>query len=180
MKKSIMIFIFIFLAGLFSGMFYSMSLSEESCGTLSALLLEASSVSAAGFFHDFLFYLRTSLFMLMVMIPAVFCRFLCPLPGCILWFKSFTVGFCCGLLYISDPGRAFSLSLVRIFPKELFMLPSFIAAAVLITYLSLSNGSRKRNRVSISMETLKYPAAAILAAVIAGSLAGAIFGRIPV
>lgn len=181
MKKILPVFIFIFLAGLFSGVFYSMSLSSESSHALSDLMLSATGRDSVGFFPAMLSFIRTNLILLILMVPAVFSRFLCPLPPVLLWYKSFSLGFCSGLLYIYDPGRAFMVSLVNMIPQNIFFVPAFIIfSAVTFQYSVSTADSIKRNRAFVSQKALKYTAAAVLVTVIAGSAAAALLSRISV
>jgi len=53
MKKTLIIFIFIFLTGLFAGLFFSTGLSTENSTYLSAQLLAGFSSPSAGFFRIF-------------------------------------------------------------------------------------------------------------------------------
>ena len=103
MKKILTVFIFIFLAGLFSGVFYSTGLSAENTDRLSELILSASASPPSGFIHSLLSFFRVNMLMLLLMLPAVFTKYLCPVPPLLLWYRCFSAGFCSGIIYICDP-----------------------------------------------------------------------------
>ena len=70
----------------------------------------------------------------------------------ILWFKSFAVGFCNGLIYV-NADNAVSLSLFNILPPNLFIIPAFIALTVTAFYGS-SSEVLKKNRPHQEMKGL--------------------------
>ena len=173
MKKILTVFIFIFLAGLFSGVFYSTGLSAENTDRLSELILSASA-SPPSFF-------RVNMLMLLLMLPAVFTKYLCPVPPLLLWYRCFSAGFCSGIIYIRDPSHALMVSLVKIIPQNIFFIPAFIMfAAVTFTYSVSGTFTQKRNRVTLPPGTLKLSSAAAFAAVCAGSITGTLLSQISV
>ena len=181
MKKILKVFIFIFLAGLFSGVFYSTGLSAENTDRLSELILSASASPPSGFIHSLLSFFRVNMLMLLLMLPAVFTKYLCPVPPLLLWYRCFSAGFCSGIIYIRDPGHALMVSLVKIIPQNIFFIPAFIMfAAVTFTYSVSGTFTQKRNRVTLPPGTLKLSSAAAFAAVCAGSITGALLSQISV
>ena len=98
MRKIGSILLFIFLTGLFTGLFFSTCLSTKNTETLSALLLTGITTSKTGFLQSFLTSLLTNFMLFFLMLPALLSRCLCPLPPLVLWYKSFAIGFCSGLV----------------------------------------------------------------------------------
>ena len=169
MKKLGLIFIFIFLTGLFSGLFFSANLSSENNSYLSSLLLSSFSDSTAGFFGTFFSALTSNLLLIIIMLPALFTKLLCPLPPALLWYKSFAIGFCSGLLYINSADDAFLISILRIFPQNLFLIPAFLVISAMIFYCSVSE-LRKKSRPSKEKKGLLHVAVLAFAMILAGCL----------
>lgn len=129
MKKIAVISIFVFLTGLFAGLFFSTGLSEENTDYLSDLMTTAAANTSAGFFRCLLSSLVSNLSLAALMAASIASGLLCFLPFLLLWYKSFAAGFCSGLIYLSGADDAFLISLVKILPPNLFLLPAFIALA---------------------------------------------------
>lgn len=185
MRKIGSILIFIFLTGLFSGIFFSTNLSQNANDTLSALMLTSFSDSKAGFFKVFTSSLITNLTLFLIMAPAAFIKYLKPLPAAVLWYKSFAIGFCSGLVYINAASQALLISLVKILPQNLFIIPSFIifAYTLLSHTVSRSQASNKRSSQSFNKKSRSpfyingAPVTLVISAglLIAGALMEAIF-----
>ena len=71
MKKSATIFIFIFMTGLFAGIFFSTNLSYENNEYLSSLLLASFTDNAAGFGKIFFSALVSNFILMLIMLPAI-------------------------------------------------------------------------------------------------------------
>ncbi|NLD19064.1 MAG: hypothetical protein GX663_02295 [Clostridiales bacterium] len=199
MKKVLMIFIFIFMTGLFAGLFFSTNLSEENSSGLSGLLL-ASFDPVCEIPAAFVYVLISNMALTAVMVPAVFSKYLSPLPPLVLLFKSFTIGFCCGLVYVSTPDNPFLLSFVKLFPQNIFFIPAFILMAVVTFCISTSGSptgqlSRKsgmshrhssvaallpshKNRLPKSGNPLIYILITATALILAGSLTEALLHQV--
>lgn len=154
MKKIAIISIFIFLTGLFAGLFFSTNLSEENNSYLSALLLSGISSPTTSFFHAFASSLLSNLPLVLLMMTAMLTRLLCPVPLLVLWFKSFAIGFCNGLVYLNASDNAFLISLLKIFPQNLFLIPAFITLSCAASYWSYGEVS-KNNRLYREKKSLQ-------------------------
>lgn len=172
MKKLVPIFIFIFTTGLFTGLFFSMNLAEENNSYLFSLLICSFSDPSAGFFKMFTFALISNLIPAAAATAAVLSRFLSPLPPVVLWFKSFAVGFCNGLIYI-NADNAVSLSLFNILPPNLFIMPAFIALSVAAFYCS-SSELLKKNRPRHEMKGLFMILSAAVFLILTGCITEAV------
>ena len=139
MRKIGSILLFLFLTGLFTGLFFSTCLSSENASTLSALLLTGITTTKTGFLQSFLTSLATNFSLLALMLPALLSRYLCPLPPLILWYKSFAVGFCSGLIWMGARSHILFLSLIHILPQNLFLIPGFFLCALTILASSLQS-----------------------------------------
>lgn len=174
---SLTISIFIFLAGLFAGLFFSTGISNENSNYLSAMLISSISDSSIGFFKTAFSYLISNLILSALMLLAIFSKTLCPLPFLILWFKSFAVGFCSSLLYAGDSENPLMLSVVKLLPQNLFLLPAFIClAAALFSYSR--HELIKSKRPSHEKKGLQNIVFISLATIAAGCIVGAIFSSI--
>ena len=142
MKKLASVFIFILMTGLFSGVFFSTNLSYENNEYLSSLLLSGFENSSSGFVSCLLSALSSNLILVALMLPAIAAKPLCPLPPAILWFKSFATGFCSGLLGLNAE-NAITMSLLKIFPQSIFMLPAVLALSIALFCISISGGIKK-------------------------------------
>ena len=169
MKKLTMIFIFIFLTGLFAGLFFSMNLSEENSEILSAELISGLNEPAAGFFRTTGASLLSNLIPVLFMLPAAVCRYFCFLPPLTLWFRSFATGFCCGLLFLNADSRAFILSAIKILPQNLFLIPGFLLMAVLFFYCS-GSGCIRKSRPSAERKNLLHILIISLILIFTGSI----------
>ncbi len=129
LKKALTISVFIFLFGLFSGLFFSTGLSEESSRELSSLFISSISDDIAHPARILLSSLFSNYTAAAVMMAAMLSGLLSFLPFAVLWYKSFAIGFCCGLIQISGAENALVLSLAEIVPPALFLIPSTILLA---------------------------------------------------
>lgn len=143
MKKFGLIFVFIFLTGLFSGLFFSTNLSYENNDYLSSLLLSGFSDSSAGAVKTFFAALASNFTLVIIMASAIITKVLSPIPPIILWYKSFAIGFCSGLVYLNAIDKAFIISLLKIFPQNLFLIPGFLIISTTIFYCSYSEMTKK-------------------------------------
>lgn len=177
MKKIILILIFIFLTGLFSGLFFSTNISDESNQTLSSFMISGMSPTDAGFFRVFTLSFSSNALLFFLMVPAAFTVILRPMPLLILWYKSFAIGFCSGLIYINYESEAFTISMLKLFPQNLFFIPAFImfAAAVLKFRTSDRRDFRLKfgRNFNISMSAAAFAASLLLLTL--GAAAEAVF-----
>ena len=169
MKKISLIFIFIFLTGLFSGLFFSTNLSEENSSFLSSALISGLESPSAGFFRTFLSSLTANLISVLIMLPAIFSSALCLLPPAVLWFRSFATGFCCGLIFISAESRAFTLSALEILPQSLLLIPGFFLMSAALFCWS-RNDHIKKSRLFAERKNLLRIFIISLGLIFAGSL----------
>lgn len=173
MKKLGLIFIFIFLTGLFSGLFFSANISYENNEYLSSLLLSSFSDNSSGFVKAFFSAAISNFLLIIIMLPAVFTKFLSPLPPAVLWYKSFAIGFCSGLIYLNASEKAFLISAVKIFPQNLFIIPAFLIIAASIFYFSTSEIAKK-NRPHREKRSLLQISVFALMLMIAGCITEAV------
>ena len=143
MKKIGLIFIFIFLTGLFSGLFFSTGLRADSMDRLSGLMMSGFSGDSPGFARVFAGSVASNFTLVAVMAAAMLSKALCPLPPALLLFKSFATGFCSGLIYVSVPQQAFFISLTKLLPQNVFFIPGFIITAASLFIISASGGLRE-------------------------------------
>ena len=129
LKKALTISVFIFLFGLFSGLFFSTGLSEENSRELSSLFISSISDDAAHPVRILLSSLFSNYTAAAVMMAAVLSGLLSFLPFAVLWYKSFAIGFCCGLIQISGAENTLVLSLTEIVPPAIFLIPASILLA---------------------------------------------------
>lgn len=129
LKKALTISVFIFLFGLFSGLFFSTCLSEENSRELSSLLISSISDDTAHSVRILLASLFSNYTAAAVMMAAMLSGLLSFLPFAVLWYKSFAIGFCCGLIQISGAENSLVLSLTEMIPPALFLIPSSILLA---------------------------------------------------
>ena len=129
LKKALTISVFIFLFGLFSGLFFSTGLSEENSRELSSLLISSISDDVTHPVRTLLSSLFSNYTAAAVMMAAMLSGLLSFLPFAVLWYKSFAIGFCCGLIQISGAENALVLSLTEMIPPALFLIPSSILLA---------------------------------------------------
>ncbi len=174
MKKLGLVFIFIFLTGLFSGLFFSTGLSYENGSYLSTLLTASLSDSSAGFSGTFFSLLFSNFILVIAAAPAVFTRFLCPLPPMVLAYKSFAIGFCSGLLFLDDPGSAFLISATKIFPQNIFIIPGFIILCTAVFFCSTYE-TMKKNRSHHEKKDLLIWLSVSVGLILAGCLTASLF-----
>lgn len=158
MRKIGSILLFLFLTGLFTGLFFSTCLSSENASALSALLLTGITTTKTGFLQSFLTSLATNFSLFALMLPALLSRYLCPLPPLILWYKSFAIGFCSGLIWMGARSHILFLSLVHILPQNLFLIPGFFLCALTVLASSLQSPLRRSSNVGLSRSTSMLPA----------------------
>lgn len=173
MKKIWFIFIFIFLTGLFSGLFFSTGLSAENSSYLSALLISGMSNTSSGFMQSFFSIFISNFLLILFMFPAVITKYLCFLPPSLLWYKSFAVGFCCGLVYSSDVENAVTITLLKLLPQNLFFIPTFTILAVIL--FSISVNAQKNRPLHFNNKSLLYILIAASAFLTAGCVIESIF-----
>lgn len=172
-KKLTIIAIFIFLFGLFSGLFFSTGLSEDNTEHLSSLFISSITDPSVGFFRIFFSSLFSNALFAALMMSAVLTSLLCFLPFVVLWYKSFAIGFCCGLIHISGAENAISLSLTEILPPALFFVPAFIILAAVSSSCS-KNQLLKSKRLSREGKPLINMIFLSLAAMAAGCITEAL------
>lgn len=176
MKKIGLVLIFIFLTGLFSGIFFSTNISNESNQTLSSFLMSGMSPTDSGFFEIFAGSFLSNALLFLIMMPAAFTAILRPVPFLILWYKSFAIGFCSGLVYINYEENAFAISLIKLFPQNLFFIPAFILfTAAIIKFHSIDRrdiGLKLGRNLNISASAVIFAAAVILLTIGAAAEAG--------
>ena len=153
MKKAGIMSIFVFLTGLFAGLFFSTDLSPENHDQLSSLLLSGVS-SSESFIKCLTASIMANFPLALLMLPTLFSKLLCPLPFFLLFYKSFSLGFCSGLVHMSSAGSAVLISLLKFLPQNLFFIPAFLLLAAVSFSISLSAPS-KTNRPSRQRESLK-------------------------
>lgn len=150
MKSALIISVFVFLTGLFAGIFFSTGLSDANIELLGKFLISSIGDSHKGVLSVLTSSLITNMGLALIMVSAVISRLLCPLPLLILLYKSFAVGFCSSLVYIIGYEHAFLASLIKVLPHNSILVPTFIALAAFTFYASRSElckskgSSRKR------------------------------------
>lgn len=169
MRKTAAVFIFIFLTGLFAGLFFSSSISEENTGYLSSLLLSSVTENPHGFLRTLIASLVSNLSVAALMLAAVLTRLLCILPPAVLWFKSFAIGFCSGLIYLGDAQNPFILSVTKLLPANLFFVPAFILLAI-VCFIYSRDEMAKTKRPSREKKNLQTLVFISLGAIAAGCI----------
>ena len=173
MKKLILIFIFIFLTGLFAGFFFSTNLSEENSASLSSTLMSGLNSPDAGFFSTFISSSAANFTAALLMAPAIFFRFLCFLPPAVLWFRSFATGFCCGMIFLSESSNAFIIALTKMLPHNLLLIPGIFLLAIVFFCIS-TDEQMKKSRLSGKKKSLLHIMVLSLILIFAGSLIQAV------
>lgn len=168
MKKAGVISIFIFMTGLFSGLFFCIDLGTENYGRLSSLLLGNLS-SSPGFIKSLTASFATNFPLALLMLASVFSRLLCPLPFLLLFYKSFSLGFCSCLIHITSADNPFLLSLLKFFPQNLFFVPAFLLLAAVTFSMSVAE-SIKTNRLPRERMSLKSVIILISVLLLAGCI----------
>lgn len=173
LKKGLTIAVFIFLFGLFSGLFFSMGLSEENSGHLSSLLISSITDENISSLRILLSSMFSNLTIAALMLAAVLSSLLCFLPFALLWYKSFSIGFCCGLINMSGAENVLTMSLTEILPPAVFLIPAF----VLLTAAAFSGSKNqvlKSKRPSREKKDLQSAVFISLAAIAVGCFTEAI------
>ncbi len=182
MKKLLTISTFIFLTGLFAGLFFSYGLSDENKTYLVELLVSGLSGSKSGFFRSFLTSFVTNVSLAAFMIASVITKKLRPLPLIMLLYKSFALGFSSGLIYVGQAmGRSenpFLLSLIKILPQNLLFVPGFILLAT-VAFIYSREALLKTKRPSREKKDLNKIIIVCFAAITAGCLIEAIVLAVP-
>lgn len=173
MQKLFTITSFVFLAGLFAGIFFNTVLSEENCTYLSNLLASSINDKTASFLRVLLSASISNFLMVSLMLAATLSKLLCPLPFIVLWYKSFAIGFCSALIYMCDIENAFFISLLKIFPPAIFIIPAFIILTS-TTYIYSSNELIKSKRSSHERKDLQVLIIISLFAIAAGCIMEAV------
>lgn len=153
MKKAGVISIFVFLTGLFAGLFFCIGLEPGNYDRLSSLLLSGIT-SSPGFIKGLSASIMTNFPLALLTLAALFSRLLCPLPLILLFYKSFSLGFCSGLIHMASTVNTLLISLLKFLPQNLFFVPAFILLAAVTFTISMS-GIMKTNRPSRERESLK-------------------------
>ena len=91
------------------------------------------------------------------MLPALLNKYLCPLPPLVLWYKSFAIGFCSGLIWMGARSRILFLSLLHILPQNLFLIPGFFLCALTILSVSLQRSPNRSSGSGLSRNTSMLP-----------------------
>lgn len=169
LKKALTISIFIFLVGLFSGLFFSMGLSEENSKDLSSLFISSITDEFIGHFRILLSSLISNYTAAVLMMAAILSGLICFLPFAILWYKSFAIGFCCGLIHMSGTDNSLVLSLTEILPPALFLTPAFILLAA-ATFICSRKEILKSKRPSSEERSLIFMIFISLATIAAGCI----------
>ena len=129
LKKVFTISVFIFLFGLFSGLFFSTGISEENSRELSSIFISSITDDSVGFFRILISALLSNYTLAVLMLAAVLSGILSFLPFAVLWYKNFAIGFCCGLIHLSEVENPISLTLTHLLPPAIFLIPAFITLA---------------------------------------------------
>lgn len=172
-KKLFTISVFIFMFGLFSGLFFSTGMSEETSLELSSLFISSLNDESIGFFRILISALLSNNTLAVLMLAAVLSGILSFLPFAVLWYKSFAIGFCCGLIHLSDVESPISLALTELLPPCLFLIPAFILLAV-ASHTCSKNEVFKSKRPSRERKALVNMIFVSLAAIVAGCIVEAL------
>ena len=171
MKKIAGISTFIFLTGLFAGIFFSTGLSQINSSDLTECLLSSAKENSFGFFRVFFSSAYSNYLIAVLMAAAMFSKFLCPLPLTLLWFKSFAIGFTSGLVYLNET-QAFLISFTRLLPPNLFFIPSFVALAT-VSFIYSRSRADKSKRSLHEKKDLRIIVILSLAGILAGCITDA-------
>lgn len=158
MKKTAASFIFIFLTGLFTGLFFSISLDEDNSVYLSQLFISSITDTSSGFMRTLISSVISAMSMAALMLASVVSRLLAFLPPAVLWYRGFALGFCSGLAYIGDAGSALSISLIKLLPPSLFFIPAFIMLATACFRYSRNRlaSSKRSSREKKDLQTIVF------------------------
>ena len=172
-KKLLMLSAFIFMFGLFSGLFFSTGMSEENSLELSSLFISSFNDESVGFFRILIYALFSNYTLAVLMLAALLSGILSFLPFAVLWYKSFAIGFCCGLIHLSEVENPISLALTELLPPCLFLIPAFILLAV-ASHTCSKNEVFKSKRPSRERKVLVNMILVSLAAIAAGCIVEAL------
>jgi len=142
MKKNMLIFIFIFMTGLFSGLFFCTGINSENRLYLSELLIDNMQSEHDSYFFHFSKIILSHLKLFFIMLPALFLKVLCFLPPAVLFCRSFALGCCCGLIYISDIDNPFFFSLFNLLPQNILYVPAYILFAYTVFNFCIKQKNR--------------------------------------
>jgi hypothetical protein len=149
MRKLLTCFIFILLSGLFAGVFFGVGFQEE---TRDMLFGSIDTTDAPAYAETNISVLRlwkslfvSNMLLTLMMLPVLITKYLCSLPCIILWFKTFAIGVCTGLIYTSCDNvlEGVLMCLSRMLPQNIFVLPAFLAIAMTTFHLSRHKKSRE-------------------------------------
>lgn len=173
-KKYFTISVFVFLVGLFAGLFFCTGISASGNHYLTNIFKTSIADNEFSFFSAFFRLLIKNIFLIILILPALCSKILCPLPQLILWYKAFAIGFCNGLIYLGDVSQPVFFSLTRVIPSNLFIIPAFIFLTTFVTRYSYE-GLSKRKRSSTEIKDLKIVIIISLSAIVAGCFIEALF-----
>lgn len=180
MKKLWLMFIFIFLTGLFSGIFFSGGLSSENSTYLSSMMISGMRNTSGSLFSSTMSVFTSNFLLVLIMLPAVFTKYLCPLPLAILWYKSFAVGFCSGLVYESGTENPFFVSLLKLLPQNMIFIPAFILISGTLFLSSIAGGIKNSRILHHDNRNLLYITIAVLIMMMLGSIIESLFRLIEI
>lgn len=172
MKKNLLISIFIFLTSLFAGLFFCVDLNSETRIQLSTLMLSGMQRDSHSFFVWLFLIFTSHIKMYLIMIPALFIKALIFLPAIIIIFRSFSLGFCCGLVYISNIESPFIFSLMHLLPQNIFLIPAYVLFASAVVNFSMQ---QKNRPLSLNDRSLLASSVICVVLTFAGSLIETIF-----
>lgn len=173
MKKIAAAAIFVFLTGLFSGIFFSTGISDENIAYLSSVLISSINDESDGFFGTLLSLLFSNFLTAALMLCALLNKKLCPLPLVVLISKSFAIGFCTGLIYLSGIEKPILISLTKMLPPSLFFVPAFIVLSA-VSFICSRQELFKTKRPSREKKDLKSVIFICLGIIAAGCIVNAV------
>lgn len=176
-KKVFMISVFIFLFGLFSGLFFSIGLSAENTDHLASLFVSSITDTSIGPLRIFFSSLISDLTAATLILAAVLTNILCFLPFAVLWYKSFAIGFCCGLIHVSGAENSLILSITEILPPALFAVPGFIllaSAAAICSKQEIFKSKRPSGERKVLLNMIFFSLSVIVISCIAEALCHAL------
>ena len=172
-KKLLMLSAFVFMFGLFSGLFFSTGMSEGNSRELSSLFISSITDESIGFFKILISALFSNYTLAALMLAAVLTEILSFLPFAVLWYKSFAIGFCCGLIHLSEAETPLALSVTHLLPPCLFLIPAFIFLAA-AAHIASKNEIFKSKRPSRERKVIVNMIFISLSLVAAGCIVEAI------
>lgn len=175
MKKLLITFISIFTTGIFAGLFFGTGISPENRIYLCEMILSGLNDSSSGaVMHTFTVFL-SEISLILLMIPALFTKYLSFFPPSVLFYKSFSLGFCCSLIYSSDIENSLYISMLRILPQNLFSVPAFISLAAIFFSLSIRRKPQKNRLLHNESRSLLFAAAVSAGLIFAGAVIDSVF-----